>query len=80
MVELLRARMGLDPARFGFVASPHLSLRQAREEGGVAFLLPPLSIEGVEREAFAHRCMAQKSTMFLPKVAEGVLFAPARQA
>lgn len=76
--HFLESDLKLDAARFSFVRSPREAVRQARADGGVAFLLPPLSFRGVEQEAFADRVMAQKSTMFLPKVAEGVLFAPAR--
>lgn len=75
--RFLEGELHLDPSRFSFVRSARQAIGQARLEGGVGFVLPPLSFPGVEREAFAHRVMAQKSTMFLPKVAEGVLFAPA---
>ncbi len=78
--RFLEGELRLDPSRFSFVRSPRQAMTQVREEGGVAFLLPPLSFRGVEAEAFAHRVMAQKSTMFLPKVAEGLVFAPARAA
>ncbi|MDE1879868.1 MAG: DUF1015 family protein [Euryarchaeota archaeon] len=75
--RFLEGDLGLDPSRFSFVRSPRQAMLQVRGEGGVAFLLPPLSFPGIEQEAFAHHVMAQKSTMFLPKVAEGVIFAPA---
>lgn len=68
----------LDPGGFSFVRSPREAMEAVASDEGVAFLMPPLSLEGVERAAFEeHRVMAQKSTMFLPKVAEGLIFAPA---
>jgi uncharacterized protein (DUF1015 family) len=73
----LEGRLGLDPESFVFVRSATEAVRLARDGGGVAFIIPPLSLEGVEKGAFAHRFMAQKSTMFQPKVAEGVIFASA---
>jgi hypothetical protein len=73
----------IDPEALQFVRSPRLALEQAmgpsgERGGGTAFLLPGLSARGVEERAFDRgEVMAQKSTMFLPKVAEGLLFAPA---
>lgn len=70
-----------DPHDFGVFRSPRLAIESVRTPGtpwsdGVAFLLPKLREEAVEERAFATgRVMAHKSTMFLPKVAEGVLFA-----
>ena len=75
--RFLEEELHLDPSGFSFVRSVRSAMEAVQREQGVACLLPPLSFEGVEREAFAHRVMAQKSTMFLPKVAEGVIFAPA---
>lgn len=73
----------IDPESLQFVRSP----RAAIEAIGVspdgagtntAFLLPGLSTRAIEVRAFQRgEVMAQKSTMFLPKVAEGMLFAPA---
>lgn len=73
-----------DPHDFGVFRSPRLAVEAVQKldspwSGGVAFLLPRLREEAIEERAFATgRAMAHKSTMFLPKVAEGVLFAPAR--
>ncbi len=76
--RFLEGDLGLDPRSFHFLRSPRGALEKAREEGGTAFLIPGLSVEGVERTVFGEgTLMAQKSTMFLPKVAEGVVFAPA---
>ncbi len=72
--RFLEGELRLEAGKFSFVRSPGEALEEARESDGTAFLLPPIAIEGVEREAFAHRFMAQKSTMFLPKVAEGLIF------
>jgi len=73
----------IDPEVLRFVRSPRHALDRA-EHGdsdsarGTAFLLPGLSARGVEQRAFDRgEVMAQKSTMFLPKVVEGMLFAPA---
>lgn len=58
-----------------FNASPPEAI--ARVESGefdVAFLLNPFSIKDVERKAFIERKnFPQKSTLFLPKVAEGIV-------
>jgi len=73
----------IDPEVLQFVRSPRAALELADRAdpafpGGTAFLLPGLSARGVEERAFDRgEVMAQKSTMFLPKVAEGMLFAPA---
>ncbi len=75
--EFLEGDLHLDPGAFSFVRSPGRALSEAKGNDGTAFLLPPLSMEGVEKEAFSGHFMAQKSTMFLPKVAEGLIFAPA---
>ena len=81
---LLEGTLGVESREMEFVPSVREALRRRSRpegEGGVAFLLPPLATERVERTAFeTHRVMAQKSTMFLPKVAEGVIFAPAAGA
>jgi Protein of unknown function (DUF1015) len=72
-----------DPHDFGVFRSPRHALDAIRNPGspwlgGVAFLLPGLHQEAIEERAFrTGRMMARKSTMFLPKVAEGVLFASA---
>jgi hypothetical protein len=88
--DLLHAYLGetfrRDPHDFGVFRSPRWALEAVRDaagpwSGGVAFLLPRLREEAVEERAFATgRVMAHKSTMFLPKVAEGVLFAPATRS
>jgi uncharacterized protein (DUF1015 family) len=70
-----------DPHDFGVFRSPRLTLDAVRNpgsiwSGGVAFLLPGLHQEAIEERAFqTGQMMARKSTMFLPKVAEGVVFA-----
>ncbi len=75
-----------DPHEFGFFRSPRQAVEAVRRAGtawsdGVAFLLPPLHQEAIEERAFATgRVMAHKSTMFIPKVAEGVVFAAAEAA
>ncbi len=79
----LENRWGIDPVRFAFHRSPRRALEAIRDPrgtraGGSAFLLPDLHLERLELRAFDSRVpMAQKSTMFLPKVAEGVVFAAA---
>ncbi len=48
--------------------------RVDRGEFDIAFLLNPFSIKDVERKAFVeHKNFPQKSTLFLPKVAEGIV-------
>ncbi len=58
-----------------FNASPNEAV--ARVDSGefdIAFLLNPLSIKDVEKKAFVERRnFPQKSTLFLPKVAEGIV-------
>ena len=82
--SFLEGRLGLDPHRLEFVRSPRHALEGASAtpgQAGTAFLLPGLTEKGVEERAFVQgRLMAHKSTMFLPKVAEGVIFAPASGA
>ncbi len=58
-----------------FNASPAEAVaRVDNREFDVAFLLNPFSIKDVERKAFVeHRNFPQKSTLFLPKVAEGIV-------
>jgi hypothetical protein len=78
----LEEQLRLDPHRMEFVRSPRQALERATgpsaTPAGTAFLLPGLTEKGVEERAFGlGRLMAHKSTMFLPKVAEGVIFAPA---
>jgi hypothetical protein len=73
-----------DAHDFGVFRSPRLAIEAVRSvggpwSGGLALLLPGLHEEAIEHRAFSSgRMMAHKSTMFIPKVAEGVLFAPAR--
>ncbi|MCI4353632.1 MAG: DUF1015 domain-containing protein [Thermoplasmata archaeon] len=73
-----------DPHDFGVFRSPRQAIEAIQSpsggwSGGVAFLLPRLREEAIEERAFSSgRVMAHKSTMFIPKVAEGVLFAPTR--
>lgn len=79
----LEGPLGTDPHDLIFVRSPRAALERLTDAndagfGGTAFLLPPLTEAGIEGRAFgAGSLMAHKSTMFLPKVAEGVLFARA---
>ena len=81
--EFLEGELGLDPHDLLFVRSPSAALARIATpgdpgSGGTAFLLPPLHEPGIEARAFGTGAMmAHKSTMFLPKVAEGVVFAPA---
>ncbi|MFA4934718.1 MAG: DUF1015 family protein [Candidatus Methanoperedens sp.] len=58
-----------------FNASPSEAIAKVNsKEFNVAFLLNPFSIKGVERKAFVERKnFPQKSTLFLPKVAEGIV-------
>ncbi|MCZ7392980.1 MAG: DUF1015 family protein [Candidatus Methanoperedens sp.] len=58
-----------------FNASPSEAIaRVDSKEFDVAFLLNPISIKDVERKAFTeHKNFPQKSTLFLPKVAEGIV-------
>ncbi len=58
-----------------FNASPSEAIaRVDSKEFNVAFLLNPFSIKDVERKAFVERKnFPQKSTLFLPKVAEGIV-------
>jgi len=75
--RFLEVDLGLDPRRCAYARSPRRALEAVDSEGGMAFLLPTTTVEAVERLAFEHhRVMAQKSTMFLPKVLDGLLFAP----
>jgi hypothetical protein len=67
----------IDPENLEFLRSPELAMTRAGESG-TAFLLPGMTTRGIEERAFVRgEVMAQKSTMFLPKVAEGMIFAPA---
>jgi uncharacterized protein (DUF1015 family) len=77
----LEKDLGLDPHSLEFVRSPRRAYEMAAATvtgpAGTALLLPGISERGVEERAFRRgQLMAHKSTMFLPKVAEGVLFAP----
>ncbi len=58
-----------------FNASPAEAISRVNsKEFNVAFLLNPFSIRDVERKAFVERKnFPQKSTLFLPKVAEGIV-------
>jgi uncharacterized protein (DUF1015 family) len=58
-----------------FNASPIEAIAKVdSKEYRVAFILNPFSIKDVERKAFEeHRNFPQKSTLFLPKVAEGIV-------
>jgi uncharacterized protein (DUF1015 family) len=78
----LERRLSVDPHALEFVRSPRQALERAEGTGGrrpgTALLLPRLTEKGIEERAFGGgELMAHKSTMFLPKVAEGVIFAPA---
>lgn len=79
----LDASLSVDPEGLTFVRSPRAAWAAVDPEsgsvpGGTLFLLPGLNTRGVEARAFDRgEVMAQKSTMFLPKVAEGMIFAPA---
>jgi len=80
--EFLNEVLEIDGERVLYVRSPRAALEgvSARGPDGSrsAILLPGLSARGVEARAFDRaQVMAEKSTMFLPKVAEGMLFAPA---
>jgi uncharacterized protein (DUF1015 family) len=77
----LEDRLGIDPHDLEFVRSPRHALARATERPGTAFLLSGMTEKGIEERAFGSgRVMAHKSTMFLPKVVEGMLFAPADRA
>ncbi len=58
-----------------FNASPREAIAKVdSREYNVAFLLNPVSVKDVERKAFEeHKNFPQKSTLFLPKVAEGIV-------
>ena len=81
--EFLEERLGIDPHDLEFVRSPRAALERTaggsgRSVAGTALLLPGLTEAGIEERAFGSATMmAHKSTMFLPKVADGMLFAPA---
>ncbi|MFZ1023157.1 MAG: DUF1015 family protein [Thermoplasmata archaeon] len=79
--EFLEGVLQIDPESMEFERSPRRALESISASDappGTAFLLPGMTEEGIERRAFDRgSVMAQKSTMFLPKVAEGMLFAPA---
>jgi len=77
----LEGALGVDPHELEFVRSPRRAFERATANpptpAGTAFLLPAITESGIEERAFGQgRLMAHKSTMFLPKVAEGVIFAP----
>ena len=79
----LEDRLGIDPELLEFVRSPRQAFERISDPRsstfhGTAFLLPGLTEKGIEERAFGRGAvMAHKSTMFQPKVAEGMLFAPA---
>jgi len=79
--SFLEEQLGVDPHELEFVRSPRQALERvaatAEAPAGTALLLPAMTEKGIEERAFERgTLMAHKSTMFLPKVAEGVLFAP----
>jgi len=80
--RFLEDRLGVDPEELEFVRSPRHAFERISERGsaalhGTAFLVPGLTEKGIEERAFGRgMVMAHKSTMFQPKVAEGMLFAP----
>ncbi len=79
--SFLEEHLGVDPHELEFVRSPRQAMEHAAASpdapAGTAFLLPGLTEKGIEDRAFGKGLlMAHKSTMFLPKVAEGVIFAP----
>ncbi len=77
----LEDRLGIDPHELEFVRSPRAAWERSDDAGepgrnGTALLLPPLTETGIEERAFGTGAvMAHKSTMFLPKVVEGMIFA-----
>jgi Protein of unknown function (DUF1015) len=74
----LEERLGVDPHALEFVRSPRVAVERVADGSGTALLLPGLTTRGIEERAFGRgHVMAHKSTMFLPKVAEGMIFAPA---
>lgn len=80
--QFLNEALEIDGERLQYVRSPRAAIEGAHGEHGgrrgSAILLPGLTTKGVEARAFERaEVMAEKSTMFLPKVAEGMLFAPA---
>ncbi len=80
--EFLDDVLEIDRERLRFVRSPREAIDAVGPggdaQGGSAILMPPLDAAGIERRAFERgEVMAEKSTMFLPKVAEGILFASA---
>jgi len=76
--SFLEDRLGVDPHELEFVRSPRRALDRVADGSATAFLLPDLTEQGIEDRAFGQgTVMAHKSTMFLPKVAEGMLFATA---
>ncbi len=83
--EFLDEVLEVDRERLRFVRSPREAIDAVGPggdaPGGSAILMPPLDAQGIERRAFdIGAVMAEKSTMFLPKVAEGILFASADEA
>jgi len=79
--SFVEEQLAVDPHELHFVRSPRRAMDEAigLSEGipGTAFLLPGITEHGIEERAFGSgTLMAHKSTMFLPKVAEGVVFAP----
>ncbi len=77
----LEERLHVDPHELAFLRSPRAALAAAARAGpgpGTALLLPGLTEAGIEERAFGSGApMAHKSTMFLPKVVEGLIFARA---
>ena len=79
----LEERLKIDPHELLFRRSPRVVLEEIAKKDapagdGIGLLLPALSEPGIEARAFGGGAvMAHKSTMFLPKVAEGMIFGPA---
>jgi len=75
----LEDRIGIEAHDLEFVRSPRRAVERISQPAhGTALLLPSLSEQGIEKRAFQHGgVMAHKSTMFLPKVVEGLVFASA---
>jgi len=79
--EFLEEGLRLDPGVLEFVRSPRQAIERTQATpdvpAGTAVLLPGITEKGIEERAFGKgSLMARKSTMFLPKVAEGMIFAP----
>ncbi len=78
----LEKELGIRAEQPTFVRSPRRALERlgssAAATSGIAVLMPSIDPVAVEERAFRDRqVMVQKSTMFLPKVADGIIFAAA---